>query len=330
MIGNRHRVLLTLGDPNGIGPEIAVKAALSLDEGGFPPVLVGDRYVVDRYASDLGARTRVYDGDHEPGAVDVIDIPSLPPAEFRPGAVTAAAGAATVAYVEAAVRLMGEGFRGIVACPHSETAVNAAGIPFRGYPSLLARLSGVSPDRIFLLLVAGGLRIVHATLHERLVDAVERLTPDTVCAAALATRETMATLGIAHPRIGVFGINPHAGEGGLFGSDDERVTVPAVQRLRRCGLDVDGPVGADTMLAAGTCDAYVAMYHDQGHIPIKVLSGLKSSALAIGAGLAFSSVGHGAAFDIAGAGLADPTAAVTTVRLLTGANLATTARGGRS
>jgi 4-hydroxythreonine-4-phosphate dehydrogenase len=328
--GNGHRVLLTLGDPNGIGPEIAVKAALELGETGMPPVLVGDHYVIDRYAAELGARTRMYAGEPEPGAIDVIAIPALPPAEFRPGTVSAAAGAATVAYLEAAVRLLGEGFRGIVACPHSETAVNSAGIPFRGYPPLLARLAGVSPDRMFLLLIGGGLRIVHATLHERLADAVERLTPDTVCAAALAAHEALTTLGIAHPRLGVFGINPHAGEGGLFGDDDERVTVPAVRRLRECGLDVEGPIGADTMLAAGGRDAYVAMYHDQGHIPVKLLSGRTSSALAIGAGIAFSSVGHGAAFDIAGSGVADPAAAVAAVRLLAGADLAAAAIGERA
>lgn len=329
MTGDGRRVLLTLGDPNGIGPEIAVKAALELGTSGGAPVLVGDRYVVDRYARDLGVETRAYDGDHRQGVVDVIDVPALPSSEFRPGAVSAAAGAATVAYLEAAVRLLPEGFRSIVACPHSETAVNSAGIPFSGYPSLLARLAGVSPDQIFLLLVGGGLRIVHVTLHERLVDAVERLTPELVCAAALATRDALATLGITHPRLGVFGINPHAGEGGLFGTDDERVTVPAVRRLREDGLEVDGPVGADTMLASGTYDAYVALYHDQGHIPIKLLSGRTSSALAIGAGIAFSSVGHGAAFDIAGAGVADPAAAVTTVRLLAGTDLATAAIGER-
>lgn len=320
-----HRVLLSLGDPNGIGPEIAVKTALELGKSGGAPVLVGDRYVIDRYARDLGAETRAYDGASMPGAVDVIDVPALPPSEFRPGAVSAAAGAATVAYLEAAVRLLREGFRGIVACPHSETAVNSAGIPFRGYPPLLAQLAGVSPDRMFLLLIGGGLRIVHATLHERLADAVRRLTSDTVCAAALAAHEALTTLGIAHPRLGVFGINPHAGEGGLFGDDDEHVTVPAVRRLRDCGLDVEGPIGADTMLAAGGRDAYVAMYHDQGHIPVKLLSGRTSTALAIGAGIAFSSVGHGAAFDIAGTGAADPAAAVAAIRLLAGADLAAAA-----
>jgi 4-hydroxythreonine-4-phosphate dehydrogenase len=318
------RVLLAIGDPNGVGPELAVKAVEALR--GTPalnPVLVGDPMVVRHYAGRDGLRVRETDGTDGPvpGVLDLLPVPSLPYEAFRPGEVHPAAGAATVDYLRAAVRALREGRgRGIVGCPHSETAINRAGISFRGYPALLAELSGTDPDRVFLMLVDGGLRIVHATLHERLGDALSRLSPDLVESAGLAAAGFLASLGVTSPRIGVFGINPHAGEDGLFGDDDQRITGPAVTRLREAGIDARGPAGADLLLGnpdgRGQYDAFVAMYHDQGHIPMKLLAGRNASALSVGADLAFSSVGHGTAFDIAGRGVADPAAVIRAVRLI--------------
>jgi 4-hydroxythreonine-4-phosphate dehydrogenase len=205
-----------------------------------------------------------------------------------------------------------------VGCPHNETAVNRAGIPFTGYPGLVARLTDAPEERVFMMLVGGGLRILHVTLHERLADALARITPELVEAAINASVNALARMGVHNPRIGVFGVNPHAGEGGLFGDDDARITAPAVARLRAQGLDVVGPAGADVMLGNRDCDAYIAMFHDQGHIPVKLLAGRHASALSIGSDILFSSVGHGSAFDIAGQGIADPEAVIRTVRLLAG------------
>lgn len=318
-----NRVLLSIGDPNGIGPEIAVKAARRLaGEPALAPVLVGSPQVIEPWAKAFGAKVRELCGPAEPrnGLVDVLPVPE-PAGAARPGEVTGAAGAATVAYLRAAVAAVRAGLgRGIVAGPHSETAVNAAGIRFDGYSGLLADLAGVPRDRVFLMLAGGGLRIVHATLHQRLADALRRLSADLVVAAGLAAAEYLRERGVAAPRLGLFGINPHAGEGGLFGDDDARITEPAAERLRGEGLRVVGPLGADVPLASpvvrGELDAWVAMYHDQGHIPVKVLAGRTASALTVGAGLTFSSVGHGAAFDIAGRGVADPEAVVRAIRLV--------------
>jgi 4-hydroxythreonine-4-phosphate dehydrogenase len=171
------------------------------------------------------------------------------------------------------------------------------------------------------MLVGGGLRVVHVTLHERLQSALERLTPDLVCKAARAAAEALQSLGVERPRIGLFGINPHAGESGLFGDDDERVTIPAAATLRDAGLGVEGPLGADLMLARRDIDAFVAMYHDQGHIPIKLLAGRNSAAMSIGAGFVFASVGHGSAFDIAGGGVAEPDALIRSIALVSGATI---------
>jgi 4-hydroxythreonine-4-phosphate dehydrogenase len=305
-------IAVAIGDPNGIGPEIAVKAAAALKACGGPPVtLVGDAFVIRHYAERLG----VEDDD-----LAMLDVGSLPTAEFAPGRICAAAGRATVDYCARALALAQDGHaRAIVGCPHSETAIAAAGIPFSGYPSLIARLTGQPEDRVFLMLVGGGLRIVHATLHERLADALARLGPGLVEAAARTAADALQRLGLARPRIGLFGVNPHAGEGGLFGADDEHVTVPAAAALRQAGLEVEGPAGADVLLGQGGCDLYVAMYHDQGHIPVKLLAGRTASALTIGAGVLFSTVGHGSAFDIAGRGVADPEATLRTLRLLAGA-----------
>ena len=296
-------IAVAIGDPNGIGPEIAVKAAATFAGGDTRVVLVGDPFVIESYAS-------------RPTVLNIHPVDALPRDTFAPGRVDPAAGRATVAYAAAAFKLVRAGEAdAVAACPHNETAIHAAGIQFSGYPGLVAKLANLPEDRVFLMLVGGRLRIVHATLHVALHDALARLTPELVEAAARACVETLQRFGIASPRIGIFGINPHAGERGLFGDDDERITRPAADRLRGGGMEVEGPAGADE-LVTHDLDAFVAMYHDQGHIPVKLLAGRSSSALSIGADVLFSSVGHGSGFDIAGRGCADPEPLARTIRLL--------------
>ncbi len=322
-LSDTRSVLLTIGDPNGIGPEIATKAAASLYQDPVcRPVLLGDEYIISPLADSLGfgVQTNRSKWGSDEKTIDLHPIEAMPTAEFIPGKVSAAAGRATVAYVEAALTLLSDGFgRGIVGCPHSETAVNLSGRKFSGYPSLLADLLKTGPDSIFLMLVGGGLRIVHATLHEGISGALNRIDPELVVKAVVAADAALRELGVDKPKIGLFGINPHAGENGLFGDEDDRIIVPAIQKLREQGIDAHGPEGADTMLARDGYDAFVAMYHDQGHIPVKLLAGRKSTALSIGANTLFSSVGHGAAFDIAGKNCADPEAVIRAVRLVGGA-----------
>lgn len=304
-----RRIAIAIGDPNGIGPEIAVRAAAS-PPAGVAPVLVGDEYILRGYAERFA-----------PGVqLEFAPVQALDRAAFSPGTLDARAGAATVAYMREAVRLCQEGrVDAVVGCPHSETAVNRAGIAFNGYTGLVADLTGTPRDRSFMMLVAAGLRISHVTLHESVAHALGRLSVELVVEAGVATVALLQRLGIAAPRIGVFGINPHAGEDGLFGDEDERISKPAVAELRRRGIQTDGPVGADLMLGQRRHDAYLAMLHDQGHIPIKVLSPLRASALAIGVPILFSSVAHGCAYDIAGKGEADPTAVRETLQLLAAA-----------
>lgn len=305
------RIALPVGDPNGIGPEIALKTvAAYAGRDDVQITLFGPQVVLQRAAVQLGL-TALLDG------CAVVPTEDGTNSAFVPGQVCAEAGAAMIAAASVAITATRRGeFDAVVAAPHHETAVHLAGIAFSGYPSLVARVCGQPEDSVFLLLVGGGLHIVHATLHESVQHALDRLSPELIEQAALAGMRAMQRLGVAAPRIGLFGINPHAGENGLFGDADERITRPAAERLRAAGLQVDGPIGADALLADRRHDLYVAMLHDQGHIPVKLLSPKQASALSIGADVILSSVGHGCAMDIAGQGIADARAMINTVARL--------------
>jgi 4-hydroxy-L-threonine phosphate dehydrogenase PdxA len=316
----QSRIAIAIGDPNGIGPEIAVKAAAGASGSSLQAVLVGDENIIRHYAQRhaAGLALRPFDAAAPTArALSYVAVDALAQADFNPGTVSAAAGRATVAYAAAAVRLAVDGaVHAVVGCPHSETAINSAGIIFSGYPQLVAELTGTPPEKVFLMLVAAGLRIVHVTLHESVRTALARIDADLIVQAGLAAAQAGRALGLGEVKLGVFGINPHAGEDGLFGDDDERITKVAVRRLRELGIAADGPLGADLLLGQRRHDIYLAMFHDQGHIPIKLLSPLRASALTVGTPVLFSSVGHGSAFDIAGQGIADPVSVTETLALL--------------
>ncbi|MGE3248149.1 MAG: PdxA family protein [Beijerinckiaceae bacterium] len=313
------RIAISIGDPNGIGPEIALKAAALQDvHSAIRPVLVGSEQVLAHYRKLLGiGRAFAPLETAEPDDIPVCYVDVLAAADFEPGAIKAGAGRATIAYVTRCVEMVKAGQAdAIVGCPQSETAIAAAGIEFSGYPPLIADLTNTPRDKTFMMLCGADLRIAHVTLHEPLHAAIARLTPDFVADAIRAADLAMKQLGFAQPKIGVFGINPHAGEDGLFGDADERITKPAAAMARAEGILADGPIGADVLLANRKHDAYVAMYHDQGHVPVKLISPRQASALAIGTPVVFSSVGHGCAYDIAGKGVAEPLSVTKTLELL--------------
>jgi 4-hydroxy-L-threonine phosphate dehydrogenase PdxA len=306
----KPRIALPLGDPHGIGPEIALKAATDpAVQAACEPLLIGDGPVIAHYADKL--RLDVPSGDKFAASPFAADGLRAPPAAGR---VTAEAGRATVAYARTAIRLAQDGMvDAVVAAPHNETAVAAAGIPFSGYPSLVAQETGTPEGAVFLMLVSPEFRIVHVTLHVSLRQALDMITVDRVLTAIRAAHTTLISLGTAHPRIGIAGLNPHAGEDGLFGEEDRMVIAPAIAAARADGLSVDGPVGADLLLAGRAHDVYVVMLHDQGHIPIKLAGRGNSFGITIGAGILFSSVAHGSAHDIAGGGVADADPFINTV-----------------
>jgi len=307
------RIALSTGDPNGIGPEIVLKALDALrGEQRARVTVFGPPSVLERAAAVTGLQKLM-------ASVDLRPAGELSPAAARPGQVNAEAGASAVASATAAIEACRAGeFDAVVAGPHHETAIAQAGIPFSGYPSLVARVCAQPEDSVFLLLVGGGLRIVHVTLHESVASALARITPDLVVAATEAGVRACRSMGLDEPTVALFGINPHASEGTLFGPEDQQLVVPAAQRLRDRGLAVSDPQGADVLLADRKHDLYVAMLHDQGHIPIKLLAPQGASAISIGADVLLASTGHGSAMDIAGRGLARPDALLRSLRLLAG------------
>ena len=308
-----RRIALSVGDPNGIGPEIVLKALDALrDERRLRITVFGPPEVMSGSAARLGLQAVLR-------ATDLCAAGELPSAAFRPGEVNAAAGASAVASATTAIEACRAGeFDAVVAGPHHETAIAQAGIRFSGYPSLLARVCDQPEGQVFLLLVGGGLRIVHVTLHESVATALARITPALVVAATQAGVRACRMLGLAQPRVALFGINPHASEGRLFGPEDEELVLPAAQMLRDSGIDVTGPQGADVLLADRKHDLYVAMLHDQGHIPVKLLAPQAASAISIGADVLLASTGHGSAMDIAGSGTARPDALLRSLRLVAG------------
>lgn len=210
------RIGVAIGDPNGVGPEICVRAACALHAAtGVRSLLVGEDYIFAAVESLL----EVADA---PRAYDTCSVGALSRAHWNPGTISpaAGAGAATVAYVRKGIELARSGrVAAVAAAPHCESAVNAAGIPFSGYSGLVADLTGTPRDHAFLLLEAQGLRVAHVTLHERVISAVQRITPALIEHAVSALRTTLPQLGLPQPRICVLGINPHAGESGLFGHE---------------------------------------------------------------------------------------------------------------
>lgn len=200
-------------------------------------------------------------------------------------------------------------YAAVVAAPHSETAIHAAGIEFDGYPSFVARCAGLAPEEGILMLcfAHGGreVRIPHVTLHTSVREAVAMISTERVLKTIRAAHRAMRQLGIEKPKIAVSGLNPHAS-----GPEEEKVISPAIERAREENIAADGPIGADTLIQRTGYDAYIVMLHDQGHVAAKLLAPNRAAAMTIGTPVLFSSVAHGAAFDIAGRNRADPSAMV--------------------
>jgi len=214
---------------------------------------------------------------------------------------------------ETAIRGALEGkYQAVVAAPHVEATINAAGVKFDGYPSFVAKVCGLPPEDGILMLCFSHrgreVRIAHVTLHASVRNALGGISRERVSKTIQAVGQHLERLGMANPRIAVGGVNPHAGEGGLFGDEEGLHVIPAIEAARKAGIEVDGPYGADTLMQREAYDAFVVMLHDQGHVAAKLLAPHRVAALTIGTPVLFSSVAHGAALDIAGRGTADHSA----------------------
>ncbi len=307
----KPRIAIAIGDPAGIGPEIALKAALNRSVCEFcEPIIVGDFEVLARYAHTLRKKP----------PENIVDLGAMNVNFLTPGESDAACGRAILEYAGRAIdiALAGE-VNAVVACPQTQSSIKSAGIDFDGYPSYVAKRTGTDPDDVFMMLVSDRLRIAHVTLHVGVRAALDMIDRERIVRALKAADAALKRIGIENPRIAVSGIDPHAGEGGLFGSDDIEIVAPAIEDARNVGVDAAGPLGADTMYLDESFDAYAVMFHDQGHIPAKLLGFNGTAAFAIGTPILFSSVAHGSALDIAGRGKADPSALIWTLKQISGA-----------
>jgi 4-hydroxythreonine-4-phosphate dehydrogenase len=311
---SRPVLAITMGDPAGIGPEVVLKALRHADVyERSRPLVIGDRATLARAAAWVDAGELEYDvvtepetGRYQPGTVTLLD-PGIAPAGGYPiGEISPQAGRAAVEYVFRACDLaLASRIDAVVTAPLNKAAMHAAGFDYAGHTELLAERTGAT--RVSMLLVGPSLRVVHVSTHVALREAIARVTRQRVEEVIDIAHESCLALGIEHPRIAVAGLNPHASEGGLFGDEEAREVVPAIEAARARGLDVSDPQPPDTVFlraTQGEWDIVVAMYHDQGHIPMKLLAFDSGVNVSIGLPILRTSVDHGTAFDIAGTGKA--------------------------
>jgi len=319
----RH-LAITMGDPAGIGPEIIVKAAARLrpriEAGELGLVVIGSNPALQRaraqFASEISIPEVMETDTDWPPLCALQAGPEGAP--IRPGELSADGGRFAFQAVERGVRLAQSGrVGGIVTAPLNKEALNKAGYHYPGHTEMLAELTGVTGS--CMMLAHGNIRVSHLTTHIALEDVPKRVTPERLRRVIELTRETLNRLGNTRARIAVAALNPHAGEGGLFGRYDIDVAAPVIAEAVKRGLDVVGPVPGDTVfvkLRAGQYDAVIANYHDQGHIPVKLLgfeidpatgkwNDLSGVNITLGLPIIRTSVDHGTAFDIAGKGLAN-------------------------
>lgn len=303
---------ITMGCPAGIGPEIILRCfAENKQPPWLRPVVIGDRYVLEKCGEQL--RLPAPCVTWQPGTVlpaagiPVVQASSLDPDKITWGLPNPATGRAMADYITTGVRLVQNGFlQGLTTCPISKAALNSAGYSFPGHTEMLASLTGATD---FAMMMAGTrLKVTLVTIHRPLREVAAILTVDSIFHLIhLTHRALMIDFDMAGPRIGVAGLNPHAGEGRLFGSEEELVIAPAVARAQAEGMNVQGPYPPDSIFvkaASGAFDAVVCMYHDQGLIPFKLLHFADGVNVTLGLPIVRTSVDHGTAYDIAGKGFA--------------------------
>ncbi|MGO2392309.1 4-hydroxythreonine-4-phosphate dehydrogenase PdxA [Halomonas sp. AOP12-C2-37] len=308
-----YEIAITMGDPAGIGPEIicrALKAMSSAERASA--IVVGDPAIYRRAAASVDAELMFVpldqpsSGDHCV-AISVVDVPVG--ADIPDGQISAGAGDMAFRCVQAAVNLVQSGrAQVIVTAPLNKAALHEAGHHYDGHTGMLAALTGAPSS--FMLLASETLSTLHVSTHVSLREAIDRVTPERIVATVEAGNAHLVALGLSAPRIAVAGLNPHCGEGGIFGDEDSRCIAPAVDQLRQRGFDVSGPISADTVFyraSKGEFDLVVAQYHDQGHIPVKLIAFDTTVNVSLGLPLQRTSVDHGTAFDIAWQGKADAT-----------------------
>ena len=314
MSDTRPVLALTIGDPAGIGPEIVAKALADSDVfASLRPLVIGDgkvmRDVVRGAGLDLELRPLSQPSEvlGEPGSLEILDLDNVRDHQY--GKVDAAFGRAAVEYIEAACALTRDGsVQGIVTAPINKEAIKAAGSPFPGHTEMIASLLDTPENRVFTVFLLDKLRIFFLTRHHSLQETIRRLDEDTVVNALQEIWGLSAQLALNSPRLAVAALNPHAGENGILGLEENEILKPAIERARSAGIDVVGPIPADAVFyqcRQGRYDAVLSLYHDQGHIAAKTVDFYGTVSCTLGYPVIRTSVDHGTAFDIAGKWIAE-------------------------
>jgi 4-phospho-D-threonate 3-dehydrogenase / 4-phospho-D-erythronate 3-dehydrogenase len=331
----RPLLAITMGDPGGIGPEVCAKA-LALEEiyAVCRPLVVGDAAIIKDAIRVCGLGLGVHavhqpaQGRYRRGSIDVLDLHNMPLARLRCGQVTPEQGRASFEYVVEAIELaQREVADATVTGPISKAAINAAGLHYAGHTEIYGDKTGTTDYA--MMLVDGGFRVIHVSTHVSLRQACDAVRKQRVLKVIELAHRAVRRLTGGRARLAVAGLNPHCGEGGLFGAEEDEEIAPAVHAAKERGIDVEGPLPADTVFSkmkGGQYDAVVAMYHDQGHIPVKLLgfhydgkTGVWSSVAGVNVTLGLpiirTSVDHGTAFDKAGEGKANAQSMVEAIKL---------------
>lgn len=321
---DRPLVAITLGDPAGTGPEIITKALATPEPYALcRPLVVGDAATLTRALRYTGVSVGVRAvrdpaaaaGEH--GQIDVLDLANVDATKVQLGKVDPLAGKAAYEYVKTAAELALAGkVAAIVTSAINKESLNKAGYHYDGHTGLLAELCH-APDAT-MMLAAENLRVSHVSTHVSLRDAIDRVRPERILNVIQLTHDAVQKLGVANPRIAVAGLNPHASEHGLFGDDEARYISPAIASAKQLGIAASGPYPGDTVFfrtLQGEFDAAVAMYHDQGHVAVKMLGVWRGVNITLGLPIIRTSVEHGTNFDMAGTGKSDPRSLIEAVKL---------------
>jgi 4-hydroxythreonine-4-phosphate dehydrogenase len=311
MSDTRPLVAISTGDPAGVGPEISVKALARPDVYRTSrPVLVGDRAVIERAAGLCGLDLTIntvsspQEGRYRVGTLDLMDLQNIRLTDFTVGKVAAVCGKASYEYIVRAARLaLGREVDAVVTAPISKEAIKQAGVPFSGHTEILGNLCGVEDP--LTMFETHSLRVFFLTRHLSLADAIRSVTEERVYEYILRCSDALKRLKAADAILAVAGLNPHSGDGGLFGDEEIRCISPAVQKAKSNGVKVEGPVPADsvfTLALKRRFSAVLSLYHDQGHIATKTLDFERTISVTLGLPFLRTSPDHGTAFDIAGTG----------------------------
>lgn len=322
--GNLPVIAITMGDPNGIGPEIVIKALADASiYSCCRPLVIGDAYCLARALDGCRLELMIHsinsldEGVFRPGFLNLIDLAHADLSELVPGTVQALAGQCSVDYIRAAVELAASGQADALAtAPINKESLRAAAVPHIGHTEILADLAGV--ENPLTLFETNGLRVFFLTRHVSLRQACDLVTRERVRDGIRQCCAALKRLGAETGTLAVAGLNPHSGEHGLFGDEEQTAIAPAVADCQSEGLDVIGPVSADSVFhlaRIGRFAAVLSLYHDQGHIATKTLDFERTISLTLGLAFLRTSVDHGTALDIAGMGVASPVSMIEAIRL---------------